>query len=258
MTKIYSLNMDTKIEKKLAYLKELGDDFWSFRTAYKRDYSHGYFRYPAMMVPQMIRSMLDELCSVDPSIKHIHDPFVGSGTILTESMLRGLDFTGRDINPLSILLCKAKSGPFYEKAFDIKIEILLKNIKLDQSLNIETNFKNIDKWFRQDVQIELSKIKRSIRKEKSIWARRFFWIVFAETIRQVSNSRTTTYKLHIRDQKQIQTREIDTIKIFQTLLYDNFANLKESKQHLLNQNLLNKGVYKKEINLKQQKNMTWC
>lgn len=52
-----------------------------------------------MMVPQMVRKILDEICIIDPNIKHIHDPFVGSGTILTESMLRGLEFTGRDINP---------------------------------------------------------------------------------------------------------------------------------------------------------------
>ena len=32
----------------------------------------------------------------------------------------------------------------------------------------------------------------------SIAARKFLWTVFAETIRQCSNSRTSTYKLHIR------------------------------------------------------------
>lgn len=97
--------------QKFLYLKNLGDEYWSFKNEYKRDHSHSYFRYPAMMVPQMIRKILDEICEANPNIKHIHDPF-GSGTILTETMLRGLEFTGRDINPLSILLCKVKAGPF--------------------------------------------------------------------------------------------------------------------------------------------------
>lgn len=249
MTKISRINIDFDIKTRFAHLKNLGDDYWSFKTAYKRDHSHGYFRYPAMMVPQMIRSIINELCSMDPSIRHIHDPFVGSGTILTESILHGLDFTGRDINPLSILLCKGKSGPFYEKAFYIKINKLLKEIELDTEICVETKFKNIDKWFRQDVQIDLSKIKRAIRKENSLWARRFFWIVLAETVRQVSNSRTTTYKLHIREKTQIETRQIDTIEIFTTLLQDNYSNLKESRRHLLERNLLDRDLYKRKINL---------
>lgn len=62
-----------------------------------------------MMVPQMVQKILDEICIIDPNIKHIHDPFVGSGTILTESML-SLEFTGRDINPLYNFTMQSKSG----------------------------------------------------------------------------------------------------------------------------------------------------
>lgn len=249
MTKRSNIHVDFDIQTRLSYLKSLGDEYWSFKSSYKRDHSHNYFRYPAMMVPQMIRKILDELCDADPTIKHVHDPFVGSGTILTESILRGLDFTGRDINPLSILLCKAKSGPFYKKALKFKINDLLKKIELDHEESIETKFNNIDKWFRKDIQIDLSKIKRAIKKENSLWARRFFWVVLAETVRQVSNSRTTTYKLHIREETQIATRKIDTIKIFTTLLLDNYSNLKESRKHLKEKGHLSKDTYSHEVNL---------
>ena len=242
-------NIDFDIQTRLSYLKSLGDDYWSFKESYKRDYSHNYFRYPAMMVPQMIRRILDELCDADPTIKHIHDPFVGSGTILTESILRGLDFTGRDINPLSILLCKVKSGPLYEKALQSKIKKLLKEITLDDKDDIEIKFNNLDKWFRKDIQLDLSRIKRSIRKENSLWARRFFWVVLAETVRQVSNSRSTTYKLHIRDEIQIATRKIDTTQIFTTLLLSNYSNLSESRKYLKEKNYLNKDIYLHQVNL---------
>lgn len=249
MTKRANIDINFNIQSRLAYLKSLGDDYWSFKEAYKRDYSHSYFRYPAMMVPQMIRKILDELCSVDPTIKHVHDPFVGSGTILTESILRGLDFTGRDINPLSILLCKVKSGPLYEKALHSKINRLLKEISLDSKNNVEIKFKNIDKWFRKDIQLDLSRIKRSIKKENSLWARRFFWVVLAETVRQVSNSRSTTYKLHIRDEAQIATRKVDAIQIFTTLLLNNYSNLSTFRQHLKERNYLNKNSYLHQVNL---------
>jgi len=243
------LNNSDLTRNRLSHLKNLGDVYWSFKNEYKRDHSHSYFRYPAMMVPQMIRKIIDEICNINPNIKHIHDPFVGSGTILTESMLRGLEFTGRDINPLSILLCKVKAGPFYEKALNIKIITLLKSIEVDTSDIIDIDFKNINKWFRKDVQIKLSKIRRYIKEEKSLWARRFFWVALAETIRLVSNSRTTTYKLHVREKEQIETRKVDVLKIFRNNLESNFNQFKETKAYLKNKRLLKKSTYNKNISL---------
>ena len=251
MTKHYSI-MNTNhnlLFSRFHYLKNLGDEYWSFKKEYKRDHSHSYFRYPAMMVPQMVRKILDEICIIDPNIKHIHDPFVGSGTILTESMLRGLEFTGRDINPLSILLCKVKAGPFYEKALKNKINNLYNYINEDTLSTLDLNFKNINKWFRKDIQIELCKIRRSIKKEKTIWIRRFFWVAFAETVRLVSNSRTTTYKLHIREKEQIESRNLDVQKIFKKNLEDNFFQFKKTRTYLKEKGLLKKDTYRKEIKL---------
>lgn len=250
MTKNYSQNNHhTLMSEKFTYLKNLGEEYWSFKSEYKRDHSHSYFRYPAMMVPQMIRKILDEICDANPNIKHIHDPFVGSGTILTETMLRGLEFTGRDINPLSILLCKVKAGPFFEKALTGKIDMLFTQISNDDSKNIDITFRNIDKWFRDDVQIELSKIRRAIKEETSLWARRFFWVAFAETIRLVSNSRTTTYKLHIREEEQRENRSINVIKVFTNNLNNNFQQFKETREYLKEKNLLRSDRYIPGMNL---------
>lgn len=249
MTKVCQTNIYDIVKIKLQYLKELGDEYWSFKTAYKRDHSHNYFKYPAMMVPQMVRKILDELCNIDPNIQHIYDPFVGSGTTLTESILRGLEFTGRDINPLSILLCKVKSGPFDAELLSSQIDQLLNSINHDTLCTVEMSFKNMDKWFRNDVKVLLSKIRRSVLEEKTLWIRRFFWVALAETVRQVSNSRTTTYKLHIREQTQIKSRNIDVIKIFATVLKDNFRNFSETREHLTQNNLLESSTYLNNINL---------
>lgn len=250
MTKKYSKNTTFNLmNNRFEYLKNLGDEYWSFKNEYKRDHSHSYFRYPAMMVPQMIRKIIDEICDINPNIKHIHDPFVGSGTILTESILRGLEFTGRDINPLSILLCKVKSGPFYANALNKKIRILFELVENDNLNIIDLEFKNINKWFRVDIQIELAKIRRAIQKERSLWARRFFWVAFAETIRLVSNSRTTTYKLHIREQEQLENRIIDVFKIFKSNLESNFVQFQETRKYLKEKDLLKSDVYIKKVNL---------
>src|ERR1035441_8797356 len=88
-----------------AYTRE-DSDYWSFRGNAAREHSHGYFQYPAMMVPEMISDLISTIVKVKPSIRSIFDPFAGSGTVLTEAMLQGGDELARDINPLAILLCK--------------------------------------------------------------------------------------------------------------------------------------------------------
>jgi len=60
------------------------------------------------MAPKMQSQLIEAMCHIEPSTRHIFDPFVGSGTIMTEAMMEGLDFTGQDINPLAILICRVK------------------------------------------------------------------------------------------------------------------------------------------------------
>lgn len=243
-------NIDLNLKIKIESLKNLGDEYWSFQKSYKRDYAHNYFKYPAMMVPQMVREIINEFTLIDPSIKYIHDPFMGSGTVLTETMLQGLEFVGRDINPLSILLSKVKYGPFNIELLDKKIVKLIKKIENDDLNTIDVSFKNIDKWFRKDVQIDLCKIRRAIKQEKTLWVRRFFWIVLSETIRQTSNSRTSTYKLHIRTEEDINSRIISVIPTFIKVLHMNFVNYSKTYLHLNEKKLINeKGAYTKRINL---------
>ena len=132
--------------------------------------------------------------------------FVGSGTVLTETLLQGKNFWGVDINPLAILLCIVKQGPFHINELRCKIDSLITNLTNSDTTTDEVSFNNIDKWFRNDVKMSLAKIKQCFRSEESLWARRFFWIALAETVRLTSNSRTSTFKLHIRTEEDIDSR----------------------------------------------------
>ena len=165
-----------------AYTRE-DADYWSFRGNAVREYSHGYFQYPAMMVPEMISDLIRTIIEVKPSTKKIFDPFAGSGTVLTEAMLQGRDFLARDINPLAVLLCKVKHGPFFLGAMREKANDLFERIRNDKKRRIEISFPGRAKWFGTDAAIELSKIRRGIEAEPTLWARRFFWIALAETVR---------------------------------------------------------------------------
>lgn len=252
-----SQKFDQQLRARFDALTSDRSDFWSFKGNSRREHGHGLFQYPAMMVPQMAHVILEEACAVHPEIERIADPFSGSGTILTESMLRGLNFAGNDINPLAILLCRTKAGPFFVNALQGKTSKIKEQINADGSLRIEVSFPNRDKWFRRDVQIALSKIRRAITQEPAPWARRFFWVALAETVRLTSNSRTSTFKLHTRPKKEIKARNIDTIGTFKKVIDRNLELFSEQASFLDKAGLLNRGHYKRnvEIILKDVRNL---
>lgn len=200
-----------------------------------------------MMVPQVARAVLEQACNVHPEIAAVGDPFAGSGTILTESLLRGLSFSGTDINPLAVLLCRVKAGPFFADALTEKTTALLARIESDRSDSVDIDFANRDKWFRPDVQIALSKIRRGIQKESTSWARRFFWIGLAEAVRLSSNSRTSTFKLHIRPASDIECRAFDAVGVFAKALKRNLAHIKKQEASLKATGHLNRGHYKSPV-----------
>jgi hypothetical protein len=190
--------------------------------------AYDYFQYPAMMVPTMLRDLTDIVISADHQIETVFDPFAGSGSVLTEAMFRGLGFVGMDVNPLAVLLCKVRSGPFRDQMLDERADYLLDAIDSDDSEIAEAAFPNIDKWFTHKAIRELSCIRRSIRLEPSLWCRRFFWVCLAETVRLCSNSRTSTFKLHIRSSKNLKERHsLSPILVFEQILTRNVEKCSE-------------------------------
>lgn len=222
--------------------------YWSFKGRSKRSHCHGLIQYPAMMVPEMQGELIDAIQSVDENITTVFDPFVGSGTTMGESMMRGLDFIGHDINPLAILACEVKSGPLFVKKLNEKIGDLLSVIEQHKASEVAVNFKGIDKWFLKEVQLELSSIYLAIKAEPSKWARKVFWLALSNTVRSTCNSRNSTYKLHIKSEEQIE-KIGSAKKLFKKNLLKSFNNIKEHKKMLSEKGYLkrSKGISKVTI-----------
>ncbi|MGU5583317.1 hypothetical protein [Aeromonas hydrophila] len=213
-----------------------------------RQHCHALIQYPAMMVPQMQGELIDVIRSEDRDIKTVFDPFVGSGTTLGESMMRGLDFVGHDINPLAILACEVKSGPLFTKKLEEKATNLLFHIENNTNDTVAVNFPGIDKWFIPNVQLELSAIYLAIKSEPSKWARKIFWLALSNTVRATCNSRSSTYKLHIKSEEQID--KVGSPKeIFKKNILKSIENIKIQKQLLAEKGYLSrtKGVSKIKI-----------
>ncbi|MGN0033798.1 MAG: DNA methyltransferase, partial [Candidatus Limimorpha sp.] len=73
---------------------------WSFKTADTKEYTHCYHTYPAMMIPQIARSLIEQFAPKD-RCNLIFDPYMGSGTSLVEASIKGVNSIGTDINPLA-------------------------------------------------------------------------------------------------------------------------------------------------------------
>jgi hypothetical protein len=178
---------------------------------------HGLLRYPAMMVPKMQGDIIDTVLEVTGYDCHVLDPFVGSGTTMTEAVIRGLDFTGIDINPLAALVCEAKAA--IDAGVDVNgaAKTVIHHLRTDIRETIDVEFTNRVKWFSDESAVYLSRVRRGIEKVDDAAARKVLWTAFAETVRKSSNSRTSTYKLHVRNEDDL-VEATRIISIFEDVL----------------------------------------
>lgn len=229
------------------------EDHWDYRGKdnSEKDFVHGFCTYPAMMVPKMQREMLDVYLRENENKKMcMLDPFAGSGTILVEGMLRGLDIVGVDVNPLAILLCKVKTTIILPRIIKQNAQQLLDKIMNSPKVTA-FKFEGISKWFTVQAIDDLSVIRSKIKEEPLIELRRFYWATFCEVVRIVSNSRDCTYKLHIKEKEEIDAYNKDARALFKTTLEYNIERYFIFYDELIKRKLLKKdGVtYKHSINI---------
>lgn len=241
---------DHTLRTRLESLSAADKEFWAFRGNSRRGHAHAFFQYPAMMVPQMQRELIRAVATAKPALTSAFDPYVGSGTTLTEAMLHGLSFSGWDINPLAILLCQAKTGPFHPRALAVKLGEVIGRVSADSSTALETALQNTTKWFRRPVAVALSRLRRAVRAEPALWARRFFWVAIADAVRLTSNSRTSTFKLHIREKEEIRERRVSPTHVFEETAARNIEHLQTMCRDLTERGLLTKGRYGRDVQIR--------
>ena len=176
---------------------------------------HGLLRYPAMMVPRMQGDIIDVILAHRPGDCRVLDPFVGSGTVMTEALIRDLDFTGVDINPLAALVCEAKAAIDAGADIEGAAQTVLAALRRDVCETVDVEFPGRTKWFDDSSAVKFSVLRRAIMQVGAVGERKVMWTVFAETVRLCSNSRTSTYKLHIRksDDRVAAERVLETFEI---------------------------------------------
>jgi hypothetical protein len=180
----------------------------------------------------MQRDILSVLFDVAPHSRIVMDPFVGSGTALTETLAAGRSFVGFDINPLAVLISGVKATPHLAEEFAAAAKDVLAWMREDRRTDYAVNFPNQAKWFLKSNSIALSRIRRAVLRLSRRTDRRFMWVAMAETIRRCSNSRTSTYKLHVRAEDDIARIGREASNVFVEVLERNVKLMTAEKERL--------------------------
>ena len=182
--------------------KEL--NYWDFSKTLSSGI-HKISAYPATMVPDMQNELIRLIKLEDGNIENILDPFHGSGVTLVEGEKNGLEPIGVDINPLANLITKVKLQGVdknYIKSANKRIKKLLQ----DETFEFEVHsFYKIEKWYRQDFIITFSKIRKAIQRERYKYIRQYYWVCLINILKKYSNTRSSTFKLHIKTQFDIES-----------------------------------------------------
>lgn len=180
---------------------------------YRKNDIHGTILYPATMIAPMQHCVLKKYLAEDCA--SVLDPFCGSGTALhvAQEIVSDIRLVGNDINPLAYLITRVKLEGVSRRIKKDITKIIYQLNNLSDNVYIH-NFIRIDKWFRPDIIASLSKIRQAIINIKNQRNRRYFWYIFSNLVRKYSNSRSSTFKLHIKQSKKIQLMNNDVVAEF--------------------------------------------
>ena len=170
-------------------------------------------RYPATMLPQIGIQIFKEL---KISKGRLLDPYCGTGSSALAGMASGFsEFHGFDINPLATLIAKAKyTNLNIKKLLNYKDNV--EHGIYSQDMEVPPPFvTNIEFWFSKRAIKDLSVIRNAILEEvDNLQYRQLFWLAFSETVRFVSYTRNSEFKLYKMPAEKIKLFNPDVFELF--------------------------------------------
>ena len=164
------------------------DHSWSFSDKTRKDtayITHGYHRYPAKFIPQIVSRLAEKYTKEGDFIV---DPFGGCGTTLVESKVMGRPSIAVDINPVAVLITKAKITPIDPTKIETEFAKLQKKLET-YSKNTKVKapeHERIDYWFKPEEKRKLAFIFAEISKIKDQDIQDFFFCGFSNILKNCS------------------------------------------------------------------------
>ena len=210
------------------------DTSWDFRKANTKEYTHGYHSYPAMMIPQIARRLLNEF-RPKGQLKTVFDPYIGSGTTLVECWLEGIDSIGTDINPLARMISKTKTTFFEVNKLGLEY-LKIKNtfLNFEQKEFDESKFSRISKkdfWYSDEMLNKLDYIENSIKLFSLPKNQPFFELCLAELVRECSFTRNKEFKRYKMSEKALIKFNPAPFELFEKKVARNLSGLKSIRKN---------------------------
>ena len=200
------------------------DKTWSFTNCKPSDtgkWTHGYHRYPAKFIPQLVERLMDDyLTNKNASV---NDPFMGCGTTIVSAISRGFQASGTDINKVAYLVTGVKAKAIPPDHLEKKVKHFLSEIyrfeEKDGLFNNnqiqphipERHLEKINYWFTESARDKLGKILSVIRKEDESAIKFFLLVAFSHILKTCSIWSQSSTK-PTRDLNKRSTLPYDAIK----------------------------------------------
>ena len=177
-------------------------------------------QYPAIMIPQIGIEILKEFKITGG---HMLDPYCGSGSSFAAGIEVGIkNFTGFDINPLALLICKSRFTYLdVDKLGTVvqKLERRIMRIRGTPNANINVSiekFNNFDYWFSEKIGRILQWLKEQIilltADDKAL--KNFLLVPLSATVRKCSYVRKNEFKLYRMKEEDMLSFEPPVLEIF--------------------------------------------
>lgn len=202
------------------------DDRWTYRDADTKEYTHCYHAYPAMMIPQVARALINEYAP-EGKLEFLMDPYMGSGTSLVEASLKGINSVGTDINPLARLMSKVKTTHYDVAEVKSQLsEIMFQCEYYDESKVTNRDFERISNygyWYSDEVLLKLSFLEDLIKRYAD--DSDFYRLILAEIVREVSFTRNGEFKRFRMSEDRIKDYNPDPFALFKKKAARNIGGL---------------------------------
>jgi hypothetical protein len=171
---------------------------WAFGASTKRALTHDLHPWPAKFIPDIPATVIKALGQPDSVVL---DPFCGCGTTAVEAAANGLRFVATDVNPLAVLITRAKTDPptaSERKTIRCWADTLQVTGASKSWVDQAPAIPNREKWFSSESLAQLAYLRHGIR-ELGL-ATPFLEVVFSSIIVRSSRQESETrYRAVPRD-----------------------------------------------------------
>ena len=211
------------------------DNGWNFKEANTKEYTHCYHIYPAMMIPQVARTLISKFKPTD-KCHLLFDPYMGSGTSLVEAAIANINSVGTDLNPLARLITKVKTTVYdihklETEFYDIQSRLFFFSYNDIKNKNFD-RISNYSFWYSDENLLKLSYLSQLI--EAYSENQDFFNVALSEVVREVSYTRNGEFKRFRMKEDKIKSFHPNVFGLFEEKVRRNINGLREFENEVSN------------------------